>query len=133
MLTTLPNPSRKLKPFEVVVLEAVASKLPPDVGRLFREQLSVVNKVQRLLEWNEINLYCMHWFKVRWPESLLFENRNEWHLATVNCAFGSTDIPITVWSIGGHVFSLESPVGLKKIASSKSVKVRSVEYHANET
>ena len=109
--------SRKLLPYEAAILEAVGRHLPSALAELLSKQLAVVNKVQRLLEWNEIELYCMRWFKVRWPEVVLFPRRDEHLLGRVTCAFGSVEVPVEVWSVAGHVFSLESPIGLKSLAS----------------
>mgnify|MGYP003577761447 CR=1 FL=1 len=81
-------PWPKLLPYEVAVLEAVGDSLPRALCGLLMKQLAVVNKVQRLLEWNEIELYCMRWFKVHWPEDVLFQRRDEQLLGRVTCAFG---------------------------------------------
>ena len=121
------QPSRKLLPYEVAIFEAVAHQLPPGLSALLWKQLAVVNKVQRLLEWNEIELYCMRWFKVRWPENVLFPKRDEHLLGRVTCAFGSVELPIEVWSVGGHVFSLESPIGLKGLIGGGRFEVRRAE------
>jgi hypothetical protein len=114
--TTPPSP--KLLPYEVAILDAVGRSLPAALSELLSKQLAVVNKVQRLLEWNEIELYCMHWFKVRWPQDVLFPRHDEHSLGRVTCAFGAVEVPIDVWAVGGHVFSLESPTGLKSLVSS---------------
>ena len=111
-------PSPKLLPYEVAILEAVGSSLPTALSELLSKQLAVVNKVQRLLEWTEIELYCMRWFKVRWPEEVLFPRRDEHSLGRVTCVFGAVEVPIEVWAVGGHVFSLESPIGLRSLARS---------------
>lgn len=113
-------PSPKLLPYEVAILEAVGTGLPTAFSELLSKQLAVVNKVQRLLEWNEIELYCMRWFKVRWPPDVLFPRRDEHSLGRVTCAFGAVEVPVEVWAVGGHVFSLESPIGLKSLASAGS-------------
>jgi hypothetical protein len=118
MSVPLAAPSSKLLPFEVAILQAVARTLPERLSELLSQQLAVVNKVQRLLEWNEIEFYCMRWFKVRWPDHVLFPRRDEHSLAEVQCAFGGTEVPVTVWAVHGHVFSLESSTGLKALANS---------------
>ena len=58
--------SSKFLPFEAKIFEAIARALPSGPSELMSKQLAVVNKVQRLLEWNEIEFYCMRWFRVRW-------------------------------------------------------------------
>ena len=111
-------PSPKLLPYELAILKAVGSSLPAALSELLLKQVAVVNKVQRLLEWNEIELYCMRWFKVRWPQDVLFPRQDEHSLGRVTCAFGAVEVPIEVWAVGGHVFSLESPIGLKSLTRS---------------
>jgi hypothetical protein len=131
MNTAPPAPSPKLLPFEVAILQAVGRALPERLSELLSLQLAAVNKVQRLLEWNEIELYCMRWFKVRWPEQVLFPRNDEHSLAQVQCAFGSVEVPITVWAVGGHVFSIESPIGLKGLVrGAPNVEVRGIQVAA---
>jgi hypothetical protein len=110
----------KFLPFELAILEAVGQVLPAALAGQLARQVAAVNKVQRLLEWHEIELYCMRWFKVRWPEAVLFPRKDEHSLAQVECLFGSTLVPITVWAVAGHVFSLESPIGLKTLVSQRA-------------
>lgn len=70
----------KLHSFEEVVLAAVGERLPEADRPRYLAQLRCINKVQRNLEWNQIEFYCMRFFKVRWPDEALFENRAEFVL-----------------------------------------------------
>jgi hypothetical protein len=84
-------------------------------GRL-AGQISCINKVQRILDWRSVEFYRMRWFKVRqWPSESLFENKAEFVLGTVEVRCKELLIPITVWSVGGHVFTLEAPQPLKPL------------------
>ncbi|MFG6417072.1 hypothetical protein ACG02S_24560 [Roseateles sp. DC23W] len=56
-----------LLPFEQAILRGIEVGLPVELRIKYSEQLAHINKVQRLLDWNEIEFYRMRWFKVRWP------------------------------------------------------------------
>ena len=103
----------KLRPYETVVLETVCAALPFDMQQLCRRQIARINRVQRLLEWNEVEFYCMRWFKVRWPEDMLFAERGEFVLAKGRLVSRRGVVGIRVWSVGGHVFSIESDQSLR--------------------
>jgi hypothetical protein len=119
--------SSELLPHELAILEAVGKGLPASTSTLLAKQVAAINKVQRLLEWNDIELYCMRWFKVRWPTEVLFPRSDEHALATVTCAFGKVEVPISVQAVNGHVFSLESPIGIKGlVAAGGQFEIRSI-------
>jgi hypothetical protein len=119
--------SKKFLPFERAILEAVHGALPAAPAQLLRDQVACMNKVQRLLEWNEIELYCMHWFKVHWPEHLRFTNREEIKLATVTITTESASQEITVWAVAGRLFSLESTLPMKPLRRSKDIGIQRCE------
>lgn len=87
----------------------------------YSAQVDSINKVQRLLDWKEIEFYCMSWFKVRWPQEVLFQNHAEFVLGTGVLESGGITATVSVWAVGGHVFSLESDVPLKQFKSDKAV------------
>ena len=107
--------SHQFQRFEVVCLEAIYEAMPKASGELFAAQVRGVNKIQRLLDWKEIEFYSMRWFKVHWPQSALFSNHNEIKLASVHLEAGGADYSITVWAVAGHVFTLESRVPMKPL------------------
>jgi hypothetical protein len=107
--------NKHLLPFERQLLMAVRDTLPFPLLDRFDAQVLVINRVQRLLDWREIEFYRMHWFRVKWPESLLFDFKGEVLLEVVNCAFGEQKVKVEVFSVGGHLFSLESKVAMKQI------------------
>jgi hypothetical protein len=103
----------RLFPFEQAILRGIGLALPDAQRHKFSEQLAHINKVQRLLEWNEIEFYCMRWFKVQWPPSILFEDLSEFELGSGTLQASSAVAELKVWSVGGHVFSIESKTPLK--------------------
>lgn len=111
----------QLLPFERLILEGVGAALPEAQRPRYVQQLAHINKVQRLLDWREIEFFCMRWFRVRWPEALLFENRAEFELGSGVLRAGSEELRIKVWAVGGHVFSIESEQALKPWAKARDL------------
>lgn len=123
--------NKHLLPFEAGALAALRSRLPAHLGLRFDAQVESINRVQRLLDWKSIEFYRMSWFRVRWPDSLLFDCRSEQCLATLDCTFADQQVQIAVWAVGGHVFSLEAERGLKPMHYMKPFKVLRVDIPAS--
>jgi hypothetical protein len=102
-------------------LNEVGDKLPSLLKSAYTLQLQNINKVQRPLEWNEIEFYSMRFFRVRWPEDSLFHNKGELVLGRGKLSSGNLDADITVWAVGGHVFSIESETSLKPFRTLSNV------------
>jgi hypothetical protein len=111
----------KLLPFENVILSKVGSSLSLEQSAQFAAQVAHINKVQRLLEWNEIEFYCIRWFEVRWPTESLFQNHGEFVLGSGTLRAPGISAPVSVWAVGGHVFSIESEVPLKPFRGATDV------------
>lgn len=126
MQVVAPTPSGQLLPFELKLLEAAATTLSSSDVALFSKQVACINKVQRLLDWKEIEFYRMRWFRARWPEEVLFADKSEIRIATIQCEFGSKKTSVDVWAVGGHIFSLESPVGFSGLSISGPLTVGEV-------
>lgn len=112
---------RRLYPFELSVLKAIGASLPASLSNAHVSQVENINKTQRLLEWNEIEFYCMRLFKVQWPEESLFINKKEFILGQGRLSSGDLVADITVWAVGGHIFSIESKSTLKPFRSMNNV------------
>ncbi|WP_233151927.1 hypothetical protein, partial [Pelomonas sp. KK5] len=108
-------------PFESAILGAVGSSLSDDLRGPFLEQMASINKVQRLLDWKEIEFYCMRWFKVRWPSNVLFDRREEFVLASGSLTAGAATATVKIWAVGGHVFSVESESSMKPFRSTENL------------
>jgi hypothetical protein len=111
----------KLHPFETRILDTVGAALGGELKGLYSSQLTCINKVQRLLNWNEIEFYCMHFFKVRWPEPVLFPNRGEFVLGTGVLEADACKAAISVCAVAGRVFSIESRSALKEFRARQNV------------
>jgi hypothetical protein len=103
----------KLLHFERVILDAVSKSLSGGFQSKFLEQVAHINKVQRLLDWNEVEFYCMRWFKVHWPVGVLFQDHHEFQLASGILRSEGVSAAVRVMVVGGHVFSLESDKPMK--------------------
>lgn len=102
----------KLLPFEQAILSGISATLQGSQRDLFAKQVSHINKVQRLLDWREIEFYCMRWFKVRWPSAILFQSHEEFKLGSGVLRIHGAAAQVKVWAVGGHVFSIESDIPL---------------------
>ncbi len=103
----------RLFPFEQTILRGIELGLPDEQRGKFSDQIAHINKVQRLLEWNEIEFYCKRWFKIQWPPAILFGNRSEFELGSGTLKASGATAKLEVWSVGGHIFSIESKTSLK--------------------
>lgn len=103
----------RLLPFERLILARVGDALPAKLRQPLAEQIQLINKVQRLLDWREVEFYRMHWFRVNWPQSLLFDNREEFILGSGLLSAGALAAAVSVWAVGGHLFAIEADSPLK--------------------
>jgi hypothetical protein len=100
---------RHFHPFESLVLHAVRARLAPDSATRFQRQIDVVNKIQRLADGKEVNLYQVRWGKATFDDALRFPDAaDEAVLAQVVLASerGSTKLRSDVVLAKGRVFSL---------------------------
>jgi hypothetical protein len=119
---------RRYTLLERSVLSAVQARLAESAATLFRQQVDAVNHIQRILNWQEIDLYVMRFPRqVRWPEAALFPNRSEFHLAHVSGVADDEAFELDVHAVSGHVFSIESKVGLKQYSRAQQINVESVD------
>lgn len=97
---------RTFTPVEEAILEAVADSIPPEAEPKIRRQIQSINRVQRILDWTEINLYSARRGKVTWPDESLFDNQGEFELAKLRFSAAGREFESSLWCVGGHVFSL---------------------------
>ncbi|HSC82688.1 MAG TPA: hypothetical protein VLC30_03630, partial [Pseudomonas sp.] len=102
-----------LLPFERLILGQVAAALPARLREPLHAQIQLINKVQRLLDWREVEFYRMHWFRVNWPQSVLFANHEEFVLGSGLLTAGALAASVSVWATGGHLFAIEADSPLK--------------------
>jgi hypothetical protein len=99
----------QLYPFEVRVIEAIKSRLDSAGAARLQGQVDVINKVQRLTDGKEVNLYRVAHGKPAFDDSLRFpEAAEEALLATVHLAHpdGPAKLKAEAWLANGRLFSL---------------------------
>lgn len=111
----------KLSAFETAVLTGVGAGLPVRRRKQFDSQVARINRVQRLLDWHEIEFYCMRWFRIAWPAEVLFDSRDEELLGSGVLRAERMETSIKVWAVGGHVFSIESEAPLRPFQSAPAI------------
>lgn len=114
----------KLYPYEQAILDATMDLIPDEIRAQCEAQVEAINKVQRLLSWNEIEFYCMSFFRVSWPEEILFSETDQIILGSGRIFVDTLEAPFTVWAAGGHIWSIESPKSLKPFCSESSICVQ---------
>src|SRR5947209_1421714 len=95
-------------PFEVSVIEAIKSRLDVLAATRLQNQVDRVNKIQRLTEGKEVDLYTMANGKPSFDDSLPFpEADGEALLATVRLVHpeGAAMLKAEVWLANGYLFS----------------------------
>jgi hypothetical protein len=94
----------------MAILQAVVSRTDDKIGRRLQRQIEVVNKVQRICDGKEVNLYRMRYGKVAFDDSLRFPNAPaELLLARVDLRLpnGKATLTAKVWMAEGRLFSME--------------------------
>ena len=116
-------------PAEKAILDAVQDELGSRAGDLLSQQVADVGYVQRLLDWTEVSFYRRR-RGGDWPAESLFPNRSELRLAQATFEANGKEFQTTVYSVGGHVFSLVTRPSMKRVAK-KVPQILSVTILAN--
>lgn len=116
---------RNLYPFERSILDDVISHMGSQSGARLRLQIEAVNKIQRLCDGREVNLYQMQNGKAAFDKSLCFPNApDEVLLASVSLKSpsGPTMLIAKVWVVQGRLFSLEFNKSPKQFFAGMNMK-----------
>jgi hypothetical protein len=101
---------KKMRTIEMRILEEVCQRLSKDAGEILKNQIALINKVQRLDKSREVNLYHLKNGRPSFPDGALFPNKQEeFQLATLHLRDPQSghESKVKVWMVKGHVFSLE--------------------------
>lgn len=117
----------RLRPVELLVLDAIASSLPSDLAEILRAQSSSINLVQRFAHGSEVNFYQKERGKLVAPERLFGFVQEEFLLATVTLKSPESKglIAVKVWVVNGRLFQLKVNAPLSKMKA--EFEVRSVD------
>lgn len=102
------SPNR-LYPFETCVVQAIESHLDSDASARLKAQIASINKVQRLTDGKEVNLYRIAHGKPTFDDRLRFPQGNgESLLGTVHLSHPGNPgtLKVEAWLVNGRLFSL---------------------------
>ena len=94
-------------PVEKAVLDSISPLLSPTVATIYDQQLAAINKVQRYLEWTEINFYRIVRGKPNWTGIPQFPRSDEFTLAKSTYRVANTKFTSRIDCVNGHVFSFD--------------------------
>lgn len=126
MLDWLFGSKSSLNPVEARVIDAVISALPSQAGEMLRSQVRLINKVQRLDEDREVDLYRIENGRPAFPEDALFPNRSEeLELAKVRITDEATGHGTTgkVRLVKGHIFSIEFKLTPRDLRGAEKLQI----------
>jgi hypothetical protein len=109
-----PDTPQLLRPYELMLLDAISSKLSAGALRLFARQRHEINRIQRLVADKEVTLYSIHRGKILWKEELLFPNRAN-ALALARCRFETTGIGAQLLLFSGHLGMIEFDAATREL------------------
>jgi hypothetical protein len=93
-------------PVEERLLGEISNALSEHIGQVYRKQTQSINKVQRDLDWTEINFYYFRKGKPDWGSVRQFRRIDEFTLASVGYRIKGIDFKTTLKGVSGHIFSL---------------------------
>jgi hypothetical protein len=117
---------RRFTPIEEAVFAEVEKALPAGCKEKFVRQRQAINRVQRILDWTEINFYSVRRGAVNWEPSIAFRNRGELELAEIRFSIQRRDFRSTLGAVTGHVFSLVTRPSIKPYAFQKITAISEV-------
>ena len=126
MLSRIFKKSSQLNAIEKEIVDAIACALPPDAGGILRNQVALINKVQRLDHDREVDFYHIHKGKPVFPDSALFPERaDEFELARVHVTDIATgrQADAVVSLVRGHLFCIEFDQTPRDLRSSNNLKI----------
>ena len=95
--------------FEACVIEAIRSRLDPEAATRLQAQIDSINKVQRLTDGKEVDLYRVAHGKPSFDDSLRFpQGEEEALLGTVHLTHPGNPVTLKAeaWLVSGRLFSL---------------------------
>ena len=100
----------KFYPFEILILESVISAISGEKNLLLKQQLAVINLIQRHGEGREVNLYQMKSGKAAFDENLRIPDALEERLlarVSLKLPPKKDELNAEIWMTKGRIFSLE--------------------------
>jgi hypothetical protein len=105
---------RTFTPVEIAVLDSVVAALPAAAAATCKEQVASITKVQRHLEWTEINFYRITHGRPDWTGVPLFPDRGEFALSQSKYTIDGHRFTTRIMCVAGHIFSFVTRPSIKK-------------------
>jgi hypothetical protein len=131
IFTWLFGTKAKLNALESRIVETIVNGLPDAAAVILKQQIGLINKVQRLDGGKEVDLYHMVNGKPAFPADALFlTNQEELELAKLHLRDGHTghQAEVKAWVVQGRLFSLHfnAPPGDLEADSELEIKLLSL-------
>lgn len=120
-------------PVEERLLDEIYKALPEHIRGVYLEQTQSINKVQRYLDWTEINFYHFREGKSDWRSVQKFRRTDEFTLASVGYRIRGIDFKTTLKGVAGHIFSLITRPSIKQYSFEEIETIHSVRIHDDPT
>ena len=105
---------RTFTPVEIAVLDSVVASLPAASSVICQEQIAAINKVQRYLDWTEVNFYRINATEPGWNGVPLFRNHDEFTLSKSTYTIDHCSFTTQIICVGGHIFSFVTRASIKR-------------------
>lgn len=120
-------------PVEERLLGEISNALPEHIRQVYRKQIQSINKVQRYLDWTEINFYHLRKGKPDWGSVQQFRRTDEFTLASLGYRIKGIDFKTTLKGVSGHIFSLVTRPSIKQYSFEKIETIHYVRIHDDPT
>ena len=124
---------RTFTPVEERLLGEISNALPEHIRQVYRKQIQSINKVQRYLDWTEINFYHLRKGRPDWGSVQQFRRTDEFTLASVGYRTKGIDFKTTLKGVSGHIFSLVTRPSIKQYSFEKIETIHYVRIHDDPT
>jgi|LakMenE01Jun11ns_1017448.scaffolds.fasta_scaffold8958985_1 hypothetical protein len=126
ILSWLFRNTANINALESSVIEAIAESLPDASAKVLRVQVQLINKVQRLDQDREVDLYRIEKGKIVFPENALFANQSdEFELARLKVTDTETGhgTNAVVSLVKGRLFCIEFSHDPRDLKESRNLQI----------
>jgi hypothetical protein len=120
-------------PVEERLLEEISEALPEHIRDVYLKQTHSINKVQRYLDWTEINFYHLRRGRPDWGSVQPFKRTDEFTLASVGYRIKGIDFETTLKGVSGHIFLLVTRPSIKPYSFEAIEAIHHVRIHDDPT
>jgi hypothetical protein len=121
----------RFTPVEERLLAEFTKLLPSGVAEKVQSQIAAFNRVQRLLDWTEVNFYHLRRGKPAWEEVERCADKSELNVAEIRFLVGDKSFRARFKFVEGHLFSLVIRPSIKPYAFAVITKIVEAKLLAN--